>query len=367
MRGICGIRSLRALGFVAASALTFATTASAAVTTEQGGSIVVWPKVVWDGSRDTLIQVVNTASPMLHAHCFYVNAAPLDPTRPPSATNPPQWNETDFEIWLSRYQSTHWSASTGRSTHGNPAFGSDGAGFPPGLVPAVPQGFTGELKCIQIDDSGAPMNGNKLQGEATLRDANRDVSGYNAIALEGNPSIPGAIIGTDLELNYTSTNPAGEYSSCPNTLILNFVADGTDDPVLKMYGACAGGSCPVTTNLTLVPCQQDFENQIPGRVVANFDIWNEYEDRFSRNITVDCWLDATLTSLGSVFTRGSLGTNTGHARLTPAPGYPGLIGVAEETRRDVGGLPTRAAFNLVVEGNRFDAAGVTDHIVIPGL
>jgi len=341
----------------------------------------VWPKVIWDGSRDTVIEVANTGNPMVHALCFYINAAPVNPNLPPSATNPPQWVETDFEIWLTKQQPTHWVASNGRQTNGFDEFGSDGSGWDPGLVPPVPAGFQGELKCVQVDDAGAPMPGNKLVGKATLRDDDGDVSSYNAIAILGNPALSGSQIGTDLALNLTATNTGGEYNACPDTLILNHFADGVSDPVIEQLGNCSAGNCPISTTLTLVPCQEDIENQIPGKVNVSFQIFNEFEQPLSTTTTVDCWLNAPLNTIGaaganSPFTFNVLGTVGAHTRITPVPGAGGVIGVAEETRRDSNteGPGTRAAFNLDFEGNRYDAAtdgkgnkvaGVTDHIVIP--
>ena len=38
------------------------------VTTEQGGSVIILPKVIWDGTRDTVIQIANTNNlPAKHA------------------------------------------------------------------------------------------------------------------------------------------------------------------------------------------------------------------------------------------------------------------------------------------------------------
>ena len=54
------------------------------------------------------------------------------------------------------------------------------------FVPPVVPDFMGELKCIEVDDSGAPLAGNHFKGEAILvRDADGDISGYNAIAVLG--------------------------------------------------------------------------------------------------------------------------------------------------------------------------------------
>ncbi len=413
MRMLKWNRGLRLLGAAAVGVLALARVASASadVTTDQPGSILVWPKVVWDGTRDTIIQLANTGNPMVHAHCFYINAAPKSPCLPPSSQNPPQWLETDFDLWLTRQQPTHWVVSAGRST--NPDNSIDTAGFDPGLIPPVPLCFQGELKCVQTDDSGAPTTGNKLKGEATLRNRSGDVSKYNAIAFLGNPGLTSGDIGTDLQLTLTDSNPDGEYSACPDRLLLNHFAYGAPDWALAIgphaigtcTSACVGGAtpgaectshrdcgedanhraglcqnnCGVTTNLTLVPCQEDLENQIPGQVKVQFQIFNEFEQPFSASTTVGCWLDVPLNAVtNNQATFNVLGTIGAFTRIHPNPGNGGVIGIAEETRRDSDtvGAGGTAAFNLNIEGNRFDgqtddqgnpvADSVTDQIILPG-
>lgn len=407
MRKMKRLGGLWAFSGAAAGVLVLAGVAAAQpryASTEQSGSIVVWPNVVWDGERDTVIQLTNTHNRMVHAHCFYVNAAPVNPNLPPSVTNPPQWVETDFWVWLTRQQPTQWVVSRGRRPVLDASFGSPEAGFPPGLVPPVPLGFRGELKCVQVDDGGAPLRGNSLKGEATLVWRTGDVAQYNAIALAGNPEDTVGSGDTVLMLNRTPQNPDGEYNSCPNVLILNHFADGAPDLVLSQEGdcdpVCIGGgaaegspcstdaqcnggrclACPVQTSLTLVPCSQDFENQVPGRVTVQFQIFNEYEQPFSTSTTVDCWLESPISLLGTPgpanpFTYRVLGTIGAHTRITPNPGQGGVIGVAVESRRDtltlqqsgVIGAPARAAFNIHTEGTRFTNAGVTDRVIIPAL
>ena len=65
-----------------------ASSAVADVVTERSGSILVFPKVVADGSRDTIIQITNTSNSMVHAHCFYVNGALTFPDQDPGPSNP---------------------------------------------------------------------------------------------------------------------------------------------------------------------------------------------------------------------------------------------------------------------------------------
>ncbi|MFN8640742.1 MAG: hypothetical protein U0802_03445 [Candidatus Binatia bacterium] len=74
--------------------------AQAQVTTEKSSSILVFPKVISDGTRDTVIQITNTSNSMVHAHCFYVNGALTFPDLPPGPINPPLWIERPISIFI---------------------------------------------------------------------------------------------------------------------------------------------------------------------------------------------------------------------------------------------------------------------------
>src|SRR5262249_34391732 len=143
--------------------------------------------------------------------------------------------------------------------------------------------------------------------------------------------------------------PVGEYDACPNVLLLNHFADGVTDPVLLEFGAggtcdvggnpcqkdsdCAEGPCvngpqiedplsgelslrsATVTDLTLIPCTQDFENAQPATVTVQFEIFNEFEERFSTSTTVTCWKNFFLFEVDSpndpersVFSFARLGT-----------------------------------------------------------
>ena len=68
---------------------------------------------------------------------------------------------TDFNIWLTKQQPTHWQVSTGRFINPNddciengrivPSADCADAGIDPGAIPPTARGFTGELKCIEVD------------------------------------------------------------------------------------------------------------------------------------------------------------------------------------------------------------------------
>ncbi|MCK6556077.1 hypothetical protein L6Q96_16085 [Candidatus Binatia bacterium] len=366
LSGLCGAAAF--LGVVA-------TGARAEITIEKGASILVFPKVVVDASTDTTIQIANTGPLPVHAKCYYVNAALYNtvtggPCDTPSLTCVPLWQETDFNIWLTKYQPTHWVASRGRRVAIGP-FGSDLAGFPVGLVPPVGDFFVGELKCVQVTESDEPLIGNHLKGEATLSLTAQppppafvtDVSKYNAIGILGNPDAQAA---NPLLLNDAM------YNACPEKLILNHFSTLSPDPVAsdlnsRLLGVNLGST--TATSLTLVPCTEDFETQTPTSVTIQFVVYNEYEERFSASTTVTCYLDVELTKIDSptspersIFSLPVLGSLVGHAELTPVPGpggaARGVLGVVErfvvaaaEYDGAIAFDPASAAYNLHTKGS----------------
>ncbi|HEX7407710.1 MAG TPA: hypothetical protein VF515_08695 [Candidatus Binatia bacterium] len=391
---LCGFAV--ALGGMAASA-------RADVTTEKGASILIFPKVRVDSTFDTIIQISNTGNSMAHAHCFYVNASLVSlltgqACENPSPTCVAQWQETDFDIWLTRQQPTHWLVSTGRSFEGITDLGSDSAGFAPGHVPPV-RDFLGELKCIEVTDSGEPLTGNHLKGEATIKSlvdtapapgtfnpnqtAIGDVAKYNAVGILGKPD---ASPSNPLLLDGTN------YDACPAKLILNHFASGAEDPVVvglvDRGGVLPSGSTSSNfTELTLVPCSEDFENQLPTGVTVQFLVFNEFEQRFSASTTVACYFNLEIARIdtqfsatavdSSVFGRAVLGTDFAQTEITPVVqlnGFTGgLVGVAERivTVQVAGEFSTtvtaaRAAYNLHSEGSLIPATG-PDKITMPAL
>jgi len=415
LSGLCGVAV--ALGLIA-------TSAQALVTTERGASILAFPKVLADGNSDTIIQITNISNSMVHAACFYVNAAP-------DFFGNPLWQVTDFTIWLTKQQPTHWQVSTGRFVNpldtcivnGKivPSQGCADAGLDPGAIPPTPEGFVGELKCVEVDVAQNPIGGNHLKGEALIK-TNGDAAKYNAIGIQGT-ELAGET-GNELLLNQPlgpEDPPSGQYNACPNVLLLNHFAVGVTDPFILEQGL--GGTCsampatssgtykrpcqsdadcpgaghcvngpqiedPATgdlalrsatlTDLTLIPCTQDFENAIPSTVTVQFEIFNEFEQRFSTSTTVTCWRDFFLFQVDSpndpehsVFSFSSLGTTVAHTRITPVidggPPDGGVLGVVGVTRDDANGNLARVAFNLHMEGDRFTASGgtVIDTITLP--
>jgi len=378
LSGLCGFAV--ALGVLAASA-------HADVVTEKGASILVFPKVIASSAQgvDTVIQITNIANNMVHARCFYVDAQLPEGCTIQNDTVgcTPLWSETDFEIWLTRQQPTHWLVSAGRPVDPTDSFQqppTNGAGLDPGSVPPTPQGFTGELKCVQVMADGTPIGANSLKGEATLvtvSGANTgDVSKYNAIGIQGTEAAA-ATCGDPtqdcfLQLNNPRGTTDGEYNACPATLVLNHLADGANDPITGQ---------PATTQLTLVPCSENFQTQTPSSVVVQFLVYNEFENRFSTSTTVTCWANIYLTDIDSpnnpnlsVFSSNILGSTVAQTRMNPADPTDGtfngaVIGVAETYRAGGAGYAARTAQAIHTEGDRFTGTdgGAFDQIVLPRL
>jgi len=341
--GLCGV----------AVALGVAGNALADVTVEKGSSIIVFPKVRAGNGFDTVIQLNNTGNSMVHAKCYYVNALGAG-----GVVDGQTWNEIDFDIWLTKQQPTHWVVSQGRNFESSCGFGEDCSGFPPGLVPPMPE-FEGELKCIEVTESGEPITGNHLEGVASIkvitdnaqaRQSEGDLAAYNAIGFRGNPD---AVPSNPLLLD------GATYDACPERIILNHFATGAEDP--SNIGARN------ETELTLVPCSQDFETQTPGRVTVQFLVYNEFEQRFSASTTIDCYFNEEITRIDSltdptrsVFSYDVLGTTVANAIITPVVQLDGtsggVIGVTERILSRAGYF-ARALNNLHGDGSFVPPAG----------
>jgi hypothetical protein len=361
--GLCGLAV--ALGAVASGV-------RADVTSEKAASILVFPKISVNTTYDTVILIANTSNSMVHAHCNYVDARLFDiitgsPCTRPSATCQSIWQETDFDIWLTKQQPTHWTVSTGRLVDPTDGFGSPGSGFDPGRVPPKSP-FEGELKCVQVTPDGSPLAGNHLKGEALLKTvsgpATGDTARYNAIGIEANP-------------NVAPSNPLvlddNTYNACPEKLWVNHIAEFAAEPVGEQFGATTS----VNTELTLVPCSEDFENQQPKSVTIQFLVYNEYEERFSASTTVTCYLSVNLSDIdsistprSSVFSTGVLGTAVAMTEITPVINNDGtsggVIGVARRTvQLGTAGASASVFHSIHTTGSHIPPAGPDTILLAP--
>ena len=331
------------------------------VTTVESASVIVFSRVVVDGTWDTTIQIGNDASRPAYAHCYYANGAPADPSQPPGPTNPPLWTLIDFPISLVPLQPTHWVASRGRlvdpadTTCSRSVSDCDGAGYDPGPVPPLPQGFTGELRCIEEDASGAPWSGNALHGVATLTHlATGAVVKYPAVGLPGYQS--NNADGTLCIGGGTRPGCAqgAEYGGCPQSWIISHPSEADDRPI-------DGGA--QSTDVTVVPCATDFTTQVPASLTLQFALTNEFEQTFTASTAITCWADLRLSDVSPIFLRDNLGGDWVHTSVRAANSTPGGFMLVQQTERDTAEPATSSFTGAVPPHAGVDPSGAL--VVLP--
>ena len=312
------------------AAVAMASSAGAITHSDRPASIQVWPKIVVDTSGrfsggvpvNTLLTMSNTDSAnVVQAHCFYVNGNshcadnPARVCRSASdcttvgnagttvAECDPGWNEMDFNINLTLQQPLEWYANGGLQRGQFPiegpfkcnspfqsidctsdlqCFGAgcngvDSSNLGSGIPPVPEDPFIGSLTCLQWDPEAETVQqdtslDNMLIGDATIIEgafgARTDVAKYNAVGLAHLTNL-----GTDANQDVMNLDDV-EFAACPSTLVLSFLFDGAVDPL------GAGPTETVSTDLTLVPCANDFAAQVPGRTTAQFLVFTSLSNGF---------------------------------------------------------------------------------------
>jgi hypothetical protein len=377
-----------------------------------GGTPAVPPGQV---ATDTDIQMSNTnEAEAITVDCWWVNAnshcGTCDPLTPgvtcivcdTNAQCPPglncvqDWSVSDFQVILTPGQPIGFPASV--ETEIPPCstvpLGSTCQTPGGGLIRGVPEDpFRGELKCVQVDADDAPVLRSDLKIEASIVRTTvpivppppvpvpgvTTVAGYNGIGFatvalgggdEGDPLCLGSL---------PQGNPdvcAATYVPCPGELKLDHFFEGANPEF--------GGV--VTTDLTLVPCSEDLGDPDVSanfEVVAQFLVYNEFEQRFSTSTKVECYRATTLADIDtlrgpagdqfSIFAVGVEGTLTGQTRIRGVKGANGrlgygLLGVACENYKEFSAGPILAttAFNLHHSGFRAPGDAVYRTIFPPG-
>ena len=301
--------------------------ATAQTTTVQSASVLVFPRVVVSGTWDTIIQIGNTANRPAYARCYYVDGG--------------SWAPTNFSLTLFHQQPTHWVASRGRAVDPDDpecqptTDNCDGAGWDPGLVPAVGPGFSGELRCVEVDASGAPWSGNALTGVATLIHlASGEVVKYAGVGLQGfetNNADTALCLGGDMR---AGCQHGAEYAGCPEAWIVSHPADFDDRAV--------NGDAR-STSITVVPCPEDFGTATPASLLLQFRLTNEFEETFSAATTITCWGDVRLSDVSPVFQRDTLGSNWVQTTVRSAGEDASGFIVTQQSTRETAFLATFAA------------------------
>jgi hypothetical protein len=416
------VKGLLGLAFAGLATVTGAP-ASAMTTSDDPAAVLMYPKVVvdtsglWGPPTDTLLTITNNAVVEEHlkqAHCYYINATGFCANNEDESCRTsadcttavpcvPNWAATDFNIYITPNQALAWYASEGLGrgdfpiegpgfcTHkitgqiGNQCFGPFGCGADPnvecvigpdglnnlgsGIPPVNDDPFIGSLICIQFDPNQNPPvpdrteTTNQLSGDASIiaLDTNTakavDVAKYNAVGIR---ALPGGDSNGVLLIGGTSA----EYEGCANVLIMDHFFDNATDPMTVGLGTNSQNGT-FTTELTLIPCGNNFANIEPGRVVAQMLVFNEFEQRFSTSAVVDCLYNKRISNIDtpnsnrSIFSAGVSGTLAGQTRIQGAGNAAtgnGLTGVVQlfvatsltgEDPRCLGeGLCSSAAYSL---------------------
>lgn len=303
-----------------------------AATIDERASILFFPRVVADGVSDTMIEISNSSYMPAYAYCTYINAAPSD--------GRPAWNDTDFYIEMHPDQPTHWVVSRGReNSPDDPVCGSifledfpgliplsdcDGAGFDPGFIPPVPEGFVGSVMCVQVDGMHAPWSGNSLLGTATVTDGmTNEIAKYNAVGLRGFDSNNGdSVLCAGGEARVGCPQGA-EYDTCPRSWDLLHRSDSS-----------AGDETELRTSVTLVPCYTNLALKVPTDLDLDLVLTSEFEQQFSIRTSVQCFADVALFDLNPAFGSDVLGGEVLRTTITATNGEGFLV--VGRTRQETG-------------------------------
>jgi len=409
MRGLKRNPWLFGLGLLAIP-VWFGGQAQADINNDQAGSLIIFPKVIADGDRDTVIKITNKSNMPAYAHCYYTNALGSCDLTGESCTDDGDcptaddscnviWQATNFDIFLTAQQPTFWRVSTGRfgdllqpaCEMGEPCEcdvnGPSGAlecpGFDAGAagglnsiaIAGVGSDFAGELRCYQtMDDLTTPVGQNSLIGEAIIETiASGQISIYDAV------HVTGISVGTDLDLRLDNV----EYNACPAQLIFASHGEGAVADI-------AGVNTTFSTELTLVPCTALYNFATPVTASVNIFAYDEMELRLSADgVPVTCFSNNRLDDeiFGGIFSAALnnrdylktrivvnssniclTGDDAGNTCTTDADcdGFdttpdglslgcrpsPGVVGVAEEFYSSDGAEDGHSAWSLTLSGAR---------------
>lgn len=355
-----------------AATVGIAPAARAAISSDQPGGIIVFPKVVvdTDGSLhggvkvDTEIQMVNTSNSVIGAKCYLVNATSYCENEDTKAclTNSDcsagdrckaRWDAHDFYMLLTKRQPVSWKASEGLSKFPCDPNCGLGAGQTNvgSRVPPTSAQFFGEIKCIEVDpaDLTTPTMGfnpanngaGDLIGAATIVSSlapAADARKYNGITF---PILHDPKGDDELTLGPGS---AGEYSGCPTVLTMDHLFDDANVQTHKIGGSSTVAGT-VRSDLTVVPCTQNYllGADALSSITLQFLVFNEFEQRFSTSTGFNCWREVGLSDIDSrpgpfgdaqsIFNVAVQGTISGQTRIRPvesAGSANGVLGLLEE-------------------------------------
>lgn len=226
-------------------------------------ALVVYPLIDSDGfSRDTRVELLNMTGRPVDVRCFYITGSSC--------------NEIGFFVRLTPNQPLSWLASQGTVNNTTRS--------------AVPPFYgQGELKCAVQPSEPSVDAHNAIQGRAVVFGSDGTTLGYGAVAFRRL---------ADGEFENVVELDGQTYARCPDEQHFVFLAS---DP-----------SPAIGSELILAPCTEDLENQVPTVGTVQFQVFNEFEQQLSASVSVTCYNRRLLRQISSVFTKNTLGSDTGH-------------------------------------------------------
>ena len=237
-------------------------------------AVLVWPLIVVEGGgavTDTRVELVNLSRGQVALDCTYV----------PEST----CTGFDFQVRLTPNQPISWLASRG-------TIGSISST----AVPPFDQ--TGELKCVVQPAEDSVSAHNTIQGRAAVFGADGQTIGYSAF---------GFLRLTDGPLTNEIDLDGVTYTQCPTEQHFVFIASDPTTPQAQ-------------SELVIAPCSEDLENLVNPPTIVQFLVYNEFEEALSASTSVTCSTRLTLQRISTIFTRATLGSDTGHVIVKGAQG-----------------------------------------------
>jgi hypothetical protein len=165
-------------------------------------------------------------------------------------------------------------------------------------------GFRGDLRCFQVDSSGALVAGNALKGEAFIEGLGVDGTGIGLLSAYNSINIEGGDVPADPQ---TANLDGVEYARCPSRLSFNHLAPGHADPI---------SGADVDVEFTFVPCTYSTTNATFFSVL--FDTFDQLESGISGGDQRSCWANFRGSDTSGVFGRA-----TPYLRSTARAGQTG--------------------------------------------
>ncbi len=257
----------RAVACVAGLLIALAAAAAADAPPQRlPSAVLVYPLITVEGgggSVDTRVELVNLTSRPVDLKCVYITGVSC--------------RAIDFSVRLTPNQPLSWLASRGV--------------FNTSSFTAVPPiNASGELKCLVETDEEPVDRHNAIQGRATVFGADGQTIGYSAVGFQ---RLADGRMGNVIPLD------GDTYSQCPDEQHFVFLSSELGNPATE-------------SEIILAPCTEDLQNLVPTTTAVQFLVVNEFEQQLSAATTVTCYARRTLRQVSQVFTRATLGSETGH-------------------------------------------------------